>query len=65
MRFLYIEKAPVRFNPLNPGGPYTNGRHFADNVFISIVVNEKFYILIRISPKFVPNVPIENNPVLV
>ena len=42
-----------------------NGRHFADDIFRCIFVNEKFCILIKFSLKFVPNGPIDNNPVLV
>ena len=38
------------------------GRHFADDVFKYIFMNEKFSILLRISLKFVPNGPIDNNP---
>ena len=42
--------------------PRQNGRHFADNIFRSIFMNEKFWILIKISLKFVSQGPIENNP---
>ena len=41
------------------------GRHFVDDVFRCNFVDEKFYILIRFSMKFVRKVPIDNNPVLV
>ena len=34
--------------------PGQNGRHFADDIFRWIFVNEKFCILINISMKFVP-----------
>ena len=34
---------------------------FSDAIF----VNEKFFILIQISPKFVPKGPIDSNPALV
>ena len=40
-------------------------RHFADDVFGCIFVNGKFYILIKISLKFVPKGPIDNYPALV
>ena len=33
-----------------------------ENILRCIFVNEKFGILIRISPKFVPKGPINNNP---
>ena len=38
---------------------------FADDIFRCIFVNEKFCILIKILPKFVPKGPIDNNPALV
>ena len=45
--------------------PGQHGRHFADSVFKCIFVNEKFCISIKISLKFVPKGPVENNPALV
>ena len=36
-----------------------NGRHFADDIFKCIFMNEKFCILIWILPKFVPKGPID------
>ena len=45
--------------------PGQNGCHFADNIFRYIFVNEKICNLIRISLKFVPKGPIDNNPTLV
>ena len=36
-----------------------------DNIFRCSFVNEKFFILIKNSLKFVPKVPINNDPVLV
>ena len=42
-----------------------NGRHFADDIFKRIFMNEKSYIFIRISPKFVPEDPIDNKSALV
>ena len=44
--------------------PGQNGRLFTDDIFICIFVNERFCILIRISLKFVPKGPIDNNPAL-
>ena len=38
---------------------------FADDIFRSIFVNEKFCISIQIPAKFVPKGPIDNNPALV
>ena len=45
--------------------PGQNDRHFADDIFVCIFVNEKFCILITISLQFVPRVPSDNDPVLV
>ena len=42
-----------------------NGRHFADDIFRCIFLNENICILIKISLKFVPKGPIDNNPALV
>ena len=35
---------------------------FADDIFKSILLNEFFCMLIKISLKFVPKIPIDNNP---
>ena len=51
--------------PLTHLPPGQNGRHFTDDIFKCIFVNEKFFILIEISLKFVPKVPIDNNPAVV
>ena len=45
--------------------PEQNGRHFPDDIFKCIFMNEKFRILIRISPKFVHKRPINNIPAMV
>ena len=50
---------------INSSPPGQNGRHFADNLFKCIFVNEKFCISIRISLKFVPKGPINNKSALV
>ena len=42
-----------------------NGGHFPDDIFKCIFFNEQFCILIKISLKFVPKGPIDNNPALV
>ena len=49
---------------LNSSPHEQNGRHFTDDIFIRIFVNEKFYIFIEISLKFVPKGPITNDPAL-
>ena len=45
--------------------PRQNGRHFAPDMFRRIFVNEKYFVLIQISQKFVPNIPISNHLSLV
>ena len=42
-----------------------NGRHFADDVFKCIFLNENVIILLKISLQFVPKGPINNIPSLV
>ena len=50
---------------INSSPPEENDRHFGDDIFRCIFVNENFSILIKISVKFVPYRPIDNNPALV
>ena len=45
--------------------PRENGRHFADDMFKCIFLNENVWIPIKISLKFVPKGPINNIPALV
>ena len=45
--------------------PRQNGRHYADDIFKCIFLNESVWIPIKISLKFVPKVPINNIPALV
>ena len=45
--------------------PRQNGRNFTDDISRCIFLNEKFYMLIKISLKFVLKGPINNNPALV
>ena len=49
---------------IEPSPPGQNGRHFADDSFRRIFMNEKFCILTKSSLKFVPKGPIDNNPTL-
>ena len=44
--------------------PRQDGHHFPDDILRCIFVNEKFYILIKISLKFVPTGPNNNIPSL-
>ena len=45
--------------------PRQNGRHFADDIFKWIFLNENVWLPIEISLKFVPQDPINNIPALV
>ena len=45
--------------------PRQNGRRFTDDTFKRIFLNENVRISIKISLKFVPKGPINNNPSLV
>ena len=50
---------------LNTLRPRQNGRHFADDVFKCIFLDENVWILLKISLRFVPKGPINNIPALV
>ena len=52
-------------HPLTPTHLEQNVCRFAKDIFICIFVNDKIYLLIKMSPKFVPKGPIDNNPALV
>ena len=52
-------------NTLNTPRPRQNGRHFPDDIFIGIFLNENVWIAIKISMNFVPRGPINNIPALV
>ena len=45
--------------------PRQNDRHFPNNIFKCILLNENIWISLNISLKFVPQVPINNIPALV
>ena len=50
---------------INTLRPRQNGRHFLDNIFKCIFLNENVWISIKISLNFVPMGPINNIPALV
>ena len=50
---------------LNTLRPRKNGRHFADDIFKCIFLNENVWIPIKIALKLVPRGPINNIPTLV
>ena len=54
----WLWKHEAAFNSSSPG---QNGRHFTDDIFNCIFVNEKFCILIQISMTFVPKGPVVIN----
>ena len=54
--------APYCLNTLRPA---QNGRHFADDIFKCIFLNENVWTRIKISLKFVPKGPINNIRALV
>ena len=55
-------KLRMKFNTLTPR---QNGRHFADDIFRCVFVNEKFCYVIKISLMFVLYGSVDNNSVLV
>ena len=46
-------------------GPWQNGRHFPDDIFKCICLNENVWISLKISAKLVVKVPIDIKPALV
>ena len=50
---------------INTLRPWQNGRHFADDTFKPIFLNENIQISIKTSLKFVSKVPINNVPALI
>ena len=50
---------------VNSSPPAQNGRHFADDTFGCISLNEKFCIMIKMSLKLVLKGPIDNKPAVV
>ena len=50
---------------INTLRPRQNCRHFADDIFKSIFLNENVWISLKIWLKFVPKVPINNIPAMV
>ena len=55
----------LRLHCINTLRPRQNGRRFADDVFKCIFLNENVWVSLKISMKFVPKIPINNNPALV
>ena len=55
----------ISFRIVNTLRPRQHGRHFADDTFKRIFLNENVIISIKIPLKFVPEGPINNIPALV
>ena len=55
----------ILFLFINTLRPTRNRRHFADDIFKCILLNENVLISIKISLKFIPKGPINNIPALV
>ena len=60
-----IGQSELTHGGLNTLRTRQNGRRFADDTFKRIFLNENIRIWIKISLKFVPKGPINNNPALV
>ena len=52
------------FHIVNSSRPRYNGRHFPDNIFKRIFLNENLWIATKILLKFIPQDPIKNIPTL-
>ena len=52
----------MSFSTLTHLRPGQNGHRFIDDIFICILVNDFFFILIKISLTFAPKGPIDNTP---
>ena len=59
------QQTGYRFGYINSPPRGQNDRHSTDDIFGSISLNEKYYIVIKISLKSVPKGAIDNNPALV
>ena len=64
LKMLHFHKSS-RPQWVNSSSPRQNGRHFTDDIFKCIFLNENVWISIKISLKFVPKGPINNIPALV
>ena len=64
---VFCKMSAILFNTqrVNTLRPKQNGRHFADDIFKYVFLNENVWIPIKISPKFVPKGGINNIPALV
>ena len=63
--YAYKRRSTLGHHCFNTLRPRQNGRHFADDIFKWIFLNENVCIAITISLKFVPQCPIKNIQALV
>ena len=63
--FWLIIEMPTFLYAINTLSPRRNRRHFADDIFKCIFVNDNVWISLKIWLKFVPRVPINNIPAMV
>ena len=61
IRMGFIMRQCINMHFINTLRPRQNGRHFTDDTFKHIFLNENVRISIKISLKFVPKGPINNN----
>ena len=64
-RYIFAGTFLCYYRLLNTLRPRLNGRHFPDDIFKCIFLNENAWISIKISLKFVPKGSINNIPALV
>ena len=64
-RVNHVEPPAMLTQCFNSLRPRLNRRHFADDIFKCIFLNENVWISLQISLKFVPKGPINNIPALV
>ena len=59
------DPSPIGYWDINTLRPRQNGRHFPDDIFKCIFLNENVWVSVKISLKFVARGPIKNIPALV
>ena len=65
LKFIGIIHSNTKQIANNSSPPGEIGRHFADDIFRCLFMNEKFCDLIKIALKFVLKGPIDSNPALI
>ena len=62
---ILLVSAEMTHGQFNSSPVQQNSRHFAHDILLGVFVNGTFRILIKISLKFVPKGPIDDDPALV